>query len=70
MLKTFFHGIASICLFVVFASPPLSAQQKADLGGALGLLDFGRDRMATLINTGFNDAVENDCAKTQCVPPS
>jgi len=29
MLKTFLHGIASICLFAVFASPTLSAQQPA-----------------------------------------
>ena len=29
MLKTFLHGIASICLFVVFVSPTLSAQQPA-----------------------------------------
>ena len=29
MLKTFLHGIASICLFAVFVSPTLSAQQPA-----------------------------------------
>jgi NTE family protein len=43
---------------------------KADLGGALGLLDFDHDRIATLIAVGFNDAVNHDCAESQCVLPT
>jgi NTE family protein len=43
---------------------------KADLGGALGLLDFGRDRTARLIQLGFSDAVNHNCAESLCVLPN
>ena len=43
---------------------------RADLGGALGLLDFGHDRMVSLIDTGFRDAVNHNCAESGCVLPS
>jgi predicted acylesterase/phospholipase RssA len=38
-------------------------------GGALGLLDFSRDRMAALIERGFMDTVNHDCAASHCVLP-
>lgn len=42
---------------------------KADLGGALGLLDFGQKHVLELIQTGFNDAVNHSCVESQCVLP-
>jgi Predicted esterase of the alpha-beta hydrolase superfamily len=39
-------------------------------GGALGLLDFDRDRIASLIERGFEDAVNHDCATSHCVLPT
>ena len=38
-------------------------------GGALGLLNFDRDRLAALVRRGFADAVEHDCAASHCVLP-
>jgi NTE family protein len=38
-------------------------------GGALGLLDFDRDRLQELIEQGFEDAVEHDCRVSNCVLP-
>lgn len=38
-------------------------------GGALGLLDFNRDRMAALIERGFVDAMNHDCPASHCVLP-
>jgi predicted acylesterase/phospholipase RssA len=38
-----------------------------DVSGALGLLDFDRDRIKGLIERGFEDAVQHDCEKNQCV---
>ncbi len=43
---------------------------KTDLGGALGLLDFGQARLASLIELGYQDAVEHDCAESECVLPN
>lgn len=40
---------------------------SSDWGGALGMLDFQRDRVAALIERGYADAVEHDCAKAGCV---
>src|ERR1700746_649542 len=55
MLKTFLHGIASICFFAVFASPPLSAQQPPipaptiRVQSSLVLVDvFSQDRKSGL----------------------
>jgi len=39
----------------------------SDWGGALGMLDFRRDRVASLIERGYADAVRHDCAKAGCV---
>jgi hypothetical protein len=38
-------------------------------GGILGLLNFGRDRVAALIERGFNDALRHDCDGSQCLLP-
>jgi predicted acylesterase/phospholipase RssA len=38
-------------------------------GGALGLLNFDRDRMAALVERGFADAVAHDCEASHCVLP-
>lgn len=38
-------------------------------GGSLGLLNFSRDRMVALIERGFNDALNHDCAESHCVIP-
>jgi predicted acylesterase/phospholipase RssA len=40
-----------------------------DFGGALGLLNFDRDRIAALLERGFVDAVNHDCAASHCVVP-
>jgi predicted acylesterase/phospholipase RssA len=39
-------------------------------GGALGLLDFDRDGIASLIKRGFEDTVNHDCAASHCVLPT
>lgn len=39
-------------------------------GGALGLLNFNRDRMVALIDRGFDDALNHDCAKSHCILPT
>lgn len=39
-------------------------------GGALGLLNFDRDRIAFLIKRGFDDAVNHDCVASHCVLPA
>lgn len=38
-------------------------------GGALGLLNFDRDRAISLIERGFTDALNHDCAASHCVLP-
>jgi NTE family protein len=38
-----------------------------DLGGALEMLDFGRERMGALIELGYHDAMEHDCQANGCV---
>ena len=38
-------------------------------GGALGLLNFERDRVVALIERGFTDALNHDCAASHCVLP-
>jgi predicted acylesterase/phospholipase RssA len=38
-------------------------------GGALGLLDFSRGRLAALIERGFQDALNHDCRASHCVLP-
>jgi predicted acylesterase/phospholipase RssA len=44
---------------------------KDDLGGgALGLLNFDSDRIVGLIERGFNDALNHDCAESHCVLPA
>jgi predicted acylesterase/phospholipase RssA len=40
-----------------------------DLGGSLGILNFDRDHIQTLINLGFRDAVEHDCSRNACLLP-
>jgi predicted acylesterase/phospholipase RssA len=39
------------------------------LGGALGMLDFRRDRVQALIDRGFADAISHDCVRSECVIP-
>jgi hypothetical protein len=42
-----------------------------DLGfGALGLLNFDQDRIAALIQRGFDDTVNHDCIASNCVIPT
>lgn len=38
-----------------------------DLGGVLGFLNLERDRIADLIQRGFNDAVDHSCDENKCV---
>lgn len=38
-------------------------------GGTLGLLNFNRDRMAALIERGFNDTLNHDCVISRCILP-
>lgn len=38
-------------------------------GGALGLLNFDRNRITALIERGFTDALNHDCAASHCVLP-
>jgi NTE family protein len=40
---------------------------EADWGGALGMLDFDRDRVSALIARGYQDAVGHDCAQAGCI---
>ena len=43
---------------------------REDLGGGpLGLLNFSRDRMLTLIEWGFNETVHHDCERSHCILP-
>jgi len=39
-------------------------------GGALGLLNFDRNRIASLIDRGFADAVNHDCIASHCLLPT
>ena len=39
----------------------------SDWGGALGMLDFQRERVTSLIEHGYRDAVTHDCATAGCV---
>jgi NTE family protein len=38
-----------------------------DMGGALGMLDFHRERLAQLIDRGYADAVGHNCVKAGCL---
>lgn len=38
-------------------------------GGALGIVNFSRGRMRALIERGFQDALNHDCAASHCVLP-
>jgi NTE family protein len=40
-----------------------------DLGGALGFLDFSYQQVNFLIDRGYRDAVDHDCAASGCVLP-
>lgn len=40
-----------------------------DLGGPLGMLDFRREALASLIARGFEDAVYHDCYESHCIFP-
>lgn len=42
---------------------------REDFGGALGLLDLNRDRIANLIERGFDDARSHNCIESGCVVP-
>jgi NTE family protein len=42
---------------------------QEDMGGVLGLLNFAADRIARLVDRGFQDAVTHDCEKNGCVLP-
>jgi len=37
------------------------------MGGALGMLNFHRSRIISLIEAGYHDAVQHDCAKNGCI---
>ena len=43
---------------------------RNDLSGLLGLLDFRRDRMENLVQQGFTNAAEHDCASSGCLLPN
>jgi NTE family protein len=38
-------------------------------GGTLGLLNFNRERVVALIERGFRDALNHDCATSHCILP-
>lgn len=40
---------------------------KADPGGTLRWLSFGRDHLAQLIEAGYQDAIEHDCDESGCI---
>jgi NTE family protein len=40
---------------------------QSDFGGALGMLDFQRDRLTALIERGYLDTVGHDCGKAGCI---
>lgn len=40
---------------------------REDMGGALGMLDFHRDRLAQLIEHGYRDALNHDCRTEGCL---
>jgi predicted acylesterase/phospholipase RssA len=40
-----------------------------DLGGALGFLDFSYKTVKRLIDRGYQDTIEHDCAKSGCLLP-
>jgi NTE family protein len=40
---------------------------QSDWGGALGMLDFQRERVSALIERGYLDAVSHDCAQAGCI---
>jgi hypothetical protein len=42
---------------------------RDDLGGALGLLNFDRDRIRYLIERGFNDATDYDSEAYEIILP-
>jgi predicted acylesterase/phospholipase RssA len=46
-----------------------SYHPRDDLGGALGLLNFDRDRIQRLIERGFNDAVDYDSDAYEVIQP-
>lgn len=39
-------------------------------GGPLGFLNFGRRRIDDLLERGYRDALEHDCARNRCVLPA
>ncbi len=42
-------------------------QPRDTLGGVLGMLSFGRDRIIDLIERGFQDTINHDCEENGCV---
>ena len=38
-----------------------------NLGGALGMLDFHRGRIVSLVEAGYRDAIQHDCRKNGCL---
>lgn len=42
---------------------------KRYLGGLLGMLNFERGRIESLIEEGYRDAVEHDCRACECIVP-
>ena len=40
---------------------------REDTGGALGMLDFHRDRLAGLADLGYRDTLAHDCAASGCL---
>jgi predicted acylesterase/phospholipase RssA len=40
---------------------------RTDIGGSLALLNFNRDQIVALIDSGFHDAAEHDCRANGCL---
>jgi len=40
---------------------------ESDFGGALGMLDFQRERVTSLIQRGYLDTVGHDCGEAGCI---
>ena len=71
-LRSFFHVASRIKRRIQTSSPyrKLTIHRyhpHEDLGGVLGLMNLGYDRIRGLIDRGFNDAAKHDCGASGCV---
>ncbi|MCA1632295.1 MAG: hypothetical protein LC802_00920, partial [Acidobacteria bacterium] len=39
------------------------------MGGIIGMLDFSRERVCSLIERGYQDTMYHDCKQNQCIIP-